>query len=222
MCRRSLGRREPPGQSADFRVRSLPPTLSSDFTDATAAVGQKNAEACISRQEKHLRFCRTTGLVMTEYRACADGTASGHKDSLTDRIFLSCKIFSSEIAEPRSCPKYDYSGQIFERLMRGQRKGCSSELPSRSKENRARTPAGERNLRSTSFREGDAVGMHEWSSIPQAIEFYLATTQNIRREFAEGSCAGSRKWRGSLKWLFEFRDIWRELSAEKLPSFARA
>jgi len=62
----------------------------------------------------------------------------------------------------------------------------------------------------TSFREGEAVGMHELIFDSPADSIYLCHDAKSRRGFAEGAVRAA-EWIAAKKGFFDFKDIWREV-----------
>jgi 4-hydroxy-tetrahydrodipicolinate reductase len=65
-------------------------------------------------------------------------------------------------------------------------------------------------LEIVSFREGDAVGMHELVFNSAADRIYLCHDSKSRRGFAEGAVRGA-EWLVGKTGVYDFRKIWREL-----------
>ncbi|MGA9472667.1 MAG: dihydrodipicolinate reductase C-terminal domain-containing protein, partial [Terriglobales bacterium] len=65
-------------------------------------------------------------------------------------------------------------------------------------------------LEIVSFREGDAVGMHELVFNSAADRIYLCHDAKSRRGFAEGAVRAA-EWLVGKSGVYDFREIWREL-----------
>jgi len=174
-----------------------------DFTTPTAALG--NAEACI-RAKKNL-VVGTTGwyehiprlrdLVLN----ASTGFLYGSNFSIGVNLFF-------EIAATAGCAlKYDYSGQIFERHHESKKDAPSGTAITMQK---IVCESGGKELEITSFREGDAVGMHELVFNSAGDRIYLCHDAKSRLGYAEGAVRGA-EWLASKSGFFEFRQIWREL-----------
>ena len=61
-----------------------------------------------------------------------------------------------------------------------------------------------------SFREGDAVGMHELIFNSAGDRIYLCHDAKSRLGFAEGAVRAA-EWLAGKTSFYEFRNIWREL-----------
>ncbi|MFZ0362397.1 MAG: dihydrodipicolinate reductase C-terminal domain-containing protein, partial [Terriglobales bacterium] len=68
----------------------------------------------------------------------------------------------------------------------------------------------EKEVEITSFREGDAVGMHELVFNSSGDRIYLCHDAKSRHGFAEGAVRAA-EWLAGKTGFFEFRNIWREL-----------
>ncbi len=174
-----------------------------DFTTPTSVVA--NAEACI-RAKKNL-VIGTTGWYEHVPRlrelalSAKTGFLYGSNFSIGVNLFF-------EIAATAGCAlKYDYSGQIFERH-HAQKKDAPSGTAI-TIQNVVRE-AGGRELEIVSFREGDAVGMHELVFNSTGDRIYLCHDAKSREGYAEGAVRAA-EWLAGKTGFFEFRNIWREL-----------
>jgi 4-hydroxy-tetrahydrodipicolinate reductase len=174
-----------------------------DFTTPTAALG--NAEACI-RAKKNL-VVGTTGWYEHIPRlrdlviSANNGFLYGSNFSIGVNLFF-------EIAATAGCAlKYDYSGQIFERHHESKKDAPSGTAITMQK---IVCESGGKELEITSFREGDAVGMHELVFNSAGDRIYLCHDAKSRLGYAEGAVRGA-EWLASKSGFFEFRQIWREL-----------
>ncbi len=61
-----------------------------------------------------------------------------------------------------------------------------------------------------SFREGDAVGMHELVFNSAADRIYLCHDAKSREGYAEGAVRAA-EWLAAKTGFFEFRNVWRDL-----------
>jgi 4-hydroxy-tetrahydrodipicolinate reductase len=174
-----------------------------DFTTPTAAVA--NAEACI-RAKKNL-VVGTTGWYeqMPRLRemvlSAQTGFLYGSNFSIGVNLFF-------EIATAAGVAlKYDYSGQIFERHHQHKKDAPSGTALTIQKIVRE---AGGQELEITSFREGDAVGMHEVILNSASDRIYLSHDAKSRQGFAEGAVRAA-EWLAGKSGFYDFRNVWREL-----------
>ena len=174
-----------------------------DFTTSTAAI--QNAEACI-RAKKHL-VMGTTGWydelprVREKVLAAQTGFLYGSNFS------IGVNLFFEVAAAAGAALKYGYSGQLFERHHEHKKdapSGTSLTLQKILKE------TGGSELEIVSFREGDAVGMHEVVFNSSSDRIYLCHDAKSRQGFAEGAVRGA-EWLAGKTGFYEFRNVWREL-----------
>jgi 4-hydroxy-tetrahydrodipicolinate reductase len=184
-----------------------------DFTEPAAVV--PNAEAVI-RAGKNM-VVGTTGWyeqipqLREKVLAAKTGFLYGSNFSIGVNLFF-------EIAQTAAAAlKFDYSGQIFERhhvQKKDAPSGTAITLQKVIRDASGRnTSEGENkseDVEIVSFREGDAVGMHEvvFNSVNDRI--YLCHDAKSRRGFAEGAVRGA-EWLQAKSGFYEFRNIWREL-----------
>ena len=102
---------------------------------------------------------------------------------------------------------FDYSGQIFERH-HAQKKDAPSGTAMVMQ--RMIRDATRQEIEIVSFREGDAVGMHELVFNSAADRIYLCHDAKSRRGFAEGAVRAA-EWLVGKSGVYDFREIWREL-----------
>jgi 4-hydroxy-tetrahydrodipicolinate reductase len=174
-----------------------------DFTTPAAAIA--NAEACI-RAKKNL-VVGTTGWYadiprLREMVLSADtGFLYGSNFSIGVNLFF-------EIAAAAGCAlKYDYSGQIFERHHAQKKDAPSGTALTIQKIVR---DAGGQEVEIVSFREGDAVGLHELVFNSGSDRIYLCHDAKSRHGFAEGAVRAA-EWLAGKTGFYEFRKVWREL-----------
>jgi 4-hydroxy-tetrahydrodipicolinate reductase len=174
-----------------------------DFTTPAAAVA--NAEACI-RAGKHI-VVGTTGWYDQVPRlremvlAANTGFLYGSNFSIGVNLFF-------EIAATAGCAlKFDYSGQIFERH-HAQKKDAPSGTAITLQKIVHET--GGEEVEIVSFREGDAVGMHEVVFNSAGDRIYLCHDAKSRQGYAEGAVRAA-EWLAAKTGFFEFRNVWREL-----------
>jgi 4-hydroxy-tetrahydrodipicolinate reductase len=174
-----------------------------DFTTPSAVVA--NVEACI-HAKKNL-VVGTTGWYGQVPRlremvlSAQTGFLYGSNFSIGVNLFL-------EIAATAgSALKYDYSGQIFERHHAEKKDAPSGTAV--TIQQIVRKSGGEE-LEIVSFREGDAVGMHELVFNSPDDRIYLCHDAKSRRGYAEGAVRAA-EWLAAKKGFFEFRNVWREL-----------
>jgi len=178
-----------------------------DFTEPAAVV--PNAEACI-RAGKNM-VVGTTGWyeqipqLREKVLAAKTGFLYGPNFSIGVNLFF-------EIAQTASTAlKFDYSGQIFERHHAQKKDAPSGTAITLQKVIRDASAKGKNeDLEIVSFREGDAVGMHEVVFNSQNDRVYLCHDAKSRRGFAEGAVRGA-EWLQGKSGFFEFRNIWRQL-----------
>jgi 4-hydroxy-tetrahydrodipicolinate reductase len=176
-----------------------------DFTTPAAVI--PNAEACI-RAGKSM-VVGTTGW-------------QDHLPRLREMVFSSrvgflygsnfsigVNLFFETVKIAGAALKYDYSGQIFERH-HAQKKDAPSGTALTLQKIVRESSGRDEELEIVSFREGDAVGMHEVVFNSQADRIYLCHDSKSRRGFAEGAVRGA-EWLSGRSGFFEFREIWREL-----------
>ncbi len=196
-----------PGASA-LSANSLATTdVVIDFTTPAAVID--NAEACI-RAKKNI-VIGTTGWYhqlprLREMVVAADtGLVYGSNFSIGVNLFF-------EIAAAAGAAlKFDYSGQIFERHHEHKKdapSGTALTIQKIVRESSGDPPA--QDLEIVSFREGDAVGMHELVFNSPADRIYLCHDAKSRHGFAEGAVRAA-EWLATKKGFFDFRDVWREL-----------
>jgi 4-hydroxy-tetrahydrodipicolinate reductase len=174
-----------------------------DFTTPAAAIA--NAEACI-RAKKNL-VIGTTGWydqvphLREKVLSAKTGLVYGSNFSIGVNLFF-------EIAATAGAAlKYDYSGQIFERHHEQKKDAPSgTALTIRNIVH----DSGGRELEITSFREGDAVGMHELVFNSTGDRIYLCHDAKSRQGYAEGAVRAA-EWLSAKAGFFEFRNVWREL-----------
>jgi 4-hydroxy-tetrahydrodipicolinate reductase len=174
-----------------------------DFTTPAAAVG--NAQACIHAKTNFV--VGTTGWYeqlprLREMTLSADtGFLYGSNFSIGVNLFF-------EIAATAGVAlKYDYSGQIFERHHEHKKDAPSGTALVIQKIVRE---AGAQELEIVSFRQGDAVGMHELVFNSANDRIYLCHDAKSRQGFAEGAVRAA-EWLAGKTGFFDFRNVWREL-----------
>jgi 4-hydroxy-tetrahydrodipicolinate reductase len=174
-----------------------------DFTTPAAAVA--NAEACI--RAKKNAVIGTTGWYDQVPRlremvlSAKTGFLYGSNFSIGVNLFF-------EIAATAGCAlKYDYSGQIFERHHAQKKDAPSGTAITIQKIVR---DSGGQEVEIVSFREGDAVGMHEVVFNSAGDRIYLCHDAKSRRGYAEGAVRAA-EWLAGKTGFFEFRNVWREL-----------
>ena len=174
-----------------------------DFTTPAAVVA--NVEACIRAKKKLV--VGTTGWYdqvprLREMVLSAEtGFLYGSNFSIGVNLFF-------EIATTAGVAlQYDYSGQIFERHHAEKKDAPSGTAVTIQQIVRER---GGEELEIVSFREGDAVGMHELVFNSPDDRIYLCHDAKSRRGYAEGAVRGA-EWLAAKKGFYEFRNVWREL-----------
>lgn len=174
-----------------------------DFTNPAAAVA--NAEACI-RAKKYV-VVGTTGWYEQLPRLRELVLSSNAGFLYGSNFSIGVNLFFEIAATAGVALKYDYSGQIFERHHE-QKKDAPSGTALTIKE--IVREAGGQELEITSFREGDAVGMHEVTFNSASDRIYLCHDAKSRQGFAEGAVRAA-EWLAGKTGFFEFRNVWREL-----------
>ncbi len=176
-----------------------------DFTTPAAVVA--NAEACI-RAKKHL-VVGTTGWYEQVPRL-REMVISAETGFLYGSNFsIGVNLFFEIVATAGAALKYDYSGQIFERH-HVEKKDAPSGTAVTIQQIVRQSGGSEKELEIVSFREGDAVGMHELVFNSPDDRIYLCHDAKSRRGYAEGAVRAA-EWLAAKKGFFEFRNVWREL-----------
>jgi 4-hydroxy-tetrahydrodipicolinate reductase len=178
-----------------------------DFTMPTAAVA--NAEACI-RAKKNV-VVGTTGWY-DQVPRLREMVVSAKTGFLYGSNFsIGVNLFFEIAATAGVALKYDYSGQIFERHHE-QKKDAPSGT-ALTIQNIVRDSGGQsagKVVEIVSFREGDAVGMHELVFNSAGDRIYLCHDAKSRQGYAEGAVRAA-EWLAGKTGFHEFRNIWREL-----------
>ena len=181
----------------------VPFDVAIDFTTPSAVIG--NAEACI-RAGKNL-VVGTTGWYEQVPRL-REMVLTAKTGFLYGANFsIGVNLFFEIVATAAAALKYDYSGQILERH-HAQKKDAPSGTAITLQ--RIVREAGGKELEIVSFREGDAVGMHEVIFNSAADRIYLCHDAKSRRGFAEGAVRAA-EWLAGKAGFYEFRNVWREL-----------
>lgn len=174
-----------------------------DFTSPAAVV--VNADACI-RAQKNL-VIGTTGWY-DELPRLRDLVLSARTGFLYGSNFsIGVNLFFEIAAAAGVALKYDYSGQLFERHHEQKKDAPSGTALTLQ---RILRDTGEREVEIVSFREGDAVGMHEVVFNSTGDRIYLCHDAKSRQGFAEGAVRGA-EWLAGKSGFYEFRNVWREL-----------
>ena len=174
-----------------------------DFTTPAAVVA--NVEACI-HAKKNL-VVGTTGWYELVPRL-REMVLSAETGFLYGSNFsIGVNLFFEIAAAAGVALKYDYSGQIFERHHAEKKDAPSGTAV--TIQQIVRKSGGEE-LEIVSFREGDAVGMHELVFNSTDDRIYLCHDAKSRRGYAEGAVRAA-EWLAAKKGFFEFRNVWREL-----------
>lgn len=174
-----------------------------DFTTPAAAVA--NAEACV-RAKKNV-VVGTTGWY-DQVPHLREMVLSAKTGFLYGSNFsIGVNLFFEIAATAGAALKYDYSGQIFERH-HAQKKDAPSGTAI-TIQNIVRNSSGQV-VEIVSFREGDAVGMHELVFNSAGDRIYLCHDAKSRQGFAEGAVRAA-EWLAGKTGFYEFRNVWREL-----------
>jgi len=178
-----------------------------DFTTPAAVVA--DAEACI-RARKNL-VVGTTGWY-DEVPRLREMVLSAKTGFLYGSNFsIGVNLFFEIAAAAGAALKYDYSGQIFERHHAQKKDAPSGTAITIQKIVRdAAGESAEKEVEIVSFREGDAVGMHELVFNSPADRIYLCHDAKSRLGFAEGAVRAA-EWLAGKTGFYEFRNVWREL-----------
>jgi len=174
-----------------------------DFTAPAAVIA--NAEACI-RAGKSI-VIGTTGWYDQIPRLREVVTAAKTGLLFGSNFSIGVNLFFETVEIAGAALKYEYSGQIFERHHTQKKdapSGTAMVLQQIIRE------SGDKEVEIVSFREGDAVGMHEVVFNSPNDRIYLCHDAKSRRGFAEGAIRGA-EWLLGKQGFFEFRDIWRDL-----------
>ncbi|MGD0508789.1 MAG: 4-hydroxy-tetrahydrodipicolinate reductase [Terriglobales bacterium] len=174
-----------------------------DFTAPQAAVA--NAEACI-RGKKNI-VIGTTGWYdqLPRLREMALSAKTGFLYG--SNFSIGVNLFFEIAATAGAALKYDYSGQIFERHHATKKDAPSGTAITLQQIVRK---TGDQEVEIVSFREGDAVGMHELVFNSAGDRIYLCHDAKSRQGFAEGAVRAA-EWLAGKTGFFEFRNVWREL-----------
>ena len=174
-----------------------------DFTTPSAVVA--NAEACI-RAGKNM-VVGTTGWydqlprLREQVLAAKTGFLYGSNFSIGVNLFF-------EIAKTASAAlKHDYTGQIRERHHAQKKDAPSGTAITLQKILRE---SGSPEVEIVSFREGDAVGLHEIVLNSDNDHITLTHDAKSRRGFAEGAVRAA-EWLTGRTGFFEFREVWKQL-----------
>jgi len=174
-----------------------------DFTTPAAVIA--NAEACI-RARKNL-VVGTTGWYQQLPRL-REMVLSAKTGFLYGSNFsIGVNLFFEIVATAAAALKYDYSGEIFERHHAQKKDAPSGTAITIQKIVRE---CGGQELEIVSFREGDAVGMHEVIFNSSGDRIYLCHDAKSRRGFGEGAVRAA-EWLAGKTGFYEFRNVWREL-----------
>ncbi|MGA2202225.1 MAG: dihydrodipicolinate reductase C-terminal domain-containing protein [Terriglobales bacterium] len=174
-----------------------------DFTTPSAVIA--NAEACI-RAGKNI-VVGTTGWY-DQLPRLREMVLSAKTGFLYGSNFsIGVNLFFEIVATAGAALKYDYSGQIFERHHITKKDAPSGTAITIQKIVRE---SGGKELEIVSFREGDAVGMHEVVFNSAGDRIYLCHDAKSRQGFAEGAVRAA-EWLAGKTGFYEFRNVWREL-----------
>jgi 4-hydroxy-tetrahydrodipicolinate reductase len=178
-----------------------------DFTTPAAVVA--NAEACI-RAKKNL-VVGTTGWY-EQIPRLREMVLSAKTGFLYGSNFsVGVNLFFEVASTAGAALKYGYSGQIFERHHEHKKDAPSGTALTIQKIVReAGGRAAEKEVEIISFREGDAVGMHELIFNSAGDRIYLCHDAKSRQGYAEGAVRAA-EWLTGKSGFFEFRNVWREL-----------
>jgi len=174
-----------------------------DFTMPAAAVA--NAEACILAKKNLV--VGTTGWY-DQLPRLREMVLSAKSAFLYGSNFsIGVNLFFEIAATAGAALKYDYSGQIFERHHAQKKDAPSGTAITLQKIVRE---SGGQEVEIVSFREGDAVGMHEVVFNSAGDRIYLCHDAKSRQGYAEGAVRAA-EWLAGKTGFYEFRNVWREL-----------
>jgi len=176
-----------------------------DFTTPAAALA--NAEACILAKKNLV--IGTTGWY-DQLPRLREMVLSAKTGFLYGSNFsIGVNLFFEIVATAGAALKYDYSGQIFERH-HAQKKDAPSGTAITIQKIVRESGGREKEVEIVSFREGDAVGMHEVVFNSAGDRIYLCHDAKSRQGFAEGAVRAA-EWLAGKTGFYEFRNVWREL-----------
>jgi 4-hydroxy-tetrahydrodipicolinate reductase len=176
-----------------------------DFTTPAAVVA--NAEACILARKNLV--VGTTGWY-DQLPRLREMVLSAKTGFLYGANFsIGVNLFFEIVATAGAALKYDYSGQIFERH-HAQKKDAPSGTAITLQKIVREAGGKEKEVEIVSFREGDAVGMHEVVFNSAGDRIYLCHDAKSRRGYAEGAVRAA-EWLTAKTGFYEFRNVWREL-----------
>lgn len=174
-----------------------------DFTTPAGIVA--NAEACI-RAKKNI-VVGTTGWY-EQLPRLREMVLSAKTGFLYGSNFsIGVNLFFEIAATAGAALKYEYSGQIFERHHAEKKDAPSGTALTIQKIVRE---SGGQEVEIVSFREGDAVGMHEVVFNSAGDRIYLCHDAKSRYGYAEGAVRAA-EWLAGKTGFYEFRKVWREL-----------
>jgi 4-hydroxy-tetrahydrodipicolinate reductase len=200
---RVLSAAENAGASALTRDSLAATDVVIDFTTPAAAVA--NTEACILAKKNVV--VGTTGWYeqLPRLREMALSAKTGFLYG--SNFSIGVNLFFEIVATAGAALKYDYSGQIFERHHAQKKDAPSGTAVTIQKIVRE---SGGQEVEIVSFREGDAVGMHEVVFNSPGDRIYLCHDAKSRRGYAEGAVRAA-EWLAAKTGFYEFRNVWREL-----------
>jgi 4-hydroxy-tetrahydrodipicolinate reductase len=194
-------------ENADARALTpaflAPFNVAIDFTTPAAVVA--NAEACIRAGKNFV--VGTTGWYeqLPRLREMVLEAKTGFLYG--SNFSIGVNLFFEIAATAGAALKYDYSGQIFERHHVTKKDAPSGTAITIQK---IVCAAGGKEVEIVSFREGDAVGMHEITFDSPNDRIYLCHDAKSRRGFADGAVRAA-EWLAGKTGFYEFRNVWREL-----------
>jgi 4-hydroxy-tetrahydrodipicolinate reductase len=174
-----------------------------DFTTPAAVVA--NAEACI--RAKTNVVIGTTGWYDQVPRLREMVLAANTGFLYGPNFSIGVNLFFEIVATAGAALKYEYSGQIFERHYAQKKDAPSGTAITIQKIVRE---SGGKEVEIVSFREGDAVGMHEVVLNSVGDSLYLCHDAKSRQGYAEGAVRAA-EWLTGKTGFYEFRNVWREL-----------
>ena len=183
------------------RLRGIEAVI--DFTTPDAVM--TNIAACVTAGKPMVVGTTSWYERLAEVRALVEKGSAGFVFGANFSVGVNLLL---EIARTASAAtRHGYTGQIFERHHVHKKDAPSGTAI--AIQNAIRDTCGQE-LEITSFREGEAVGLHEVILDSPHDRIYLCHDAKSRRGFAEGAVRAA-EWIVGKKGFFDFKDIWREV-----------
>jgi 4-hydroxy-tetrahydrodipicolinate reductase len=173
-----------------------------DFTTPQSVLG--NIEACVAAGKNMV--VGTTGWYgeMEKVQQLVEKKKTGFLYAANFSIGINLLFEAAQTAA--GILQHQYLGHIFERH-HAQKKDAPSGTAA-TLQKIIRDTSGTQ-IEITSFREGDAVGMHEVVLDSPHDTIYLCHDSKSRRGFAEGAVRAV-EWLANKKGFYDFKDVWRQ------------